>query len=264
MKVVLHVKQWTTRTNSANRYLISRNEQVEFSSSVGLLQLASPANGQMFVIAEGMGGLSNDRLASEVAIRLFYQLHQSDLHPWSEEELRIFMLTAHRKIREQIAKERLPLMGCSVLIAWLKQDQLIWCGIGKSSLGLYRNEKYTLLNRPHSFAEFAYRDGFSTPERGERLAQAWFYGSKLRDQAANIRIDKGLDTGSLWVQPKDRLVLSSSGLMNQLPPGEIEAALQLDDPIEHLHQFHSLFLKDTIAITLQFSDLNLSDSPADD
>ena len=261
MNISSHAKHWTSRTNSANRYLLTTNGQVAFSSSVGWVQFPAANNGSIFLIAEGMGGLSNDRLASGVAIRLFYKLHETDMNPWSEAELRNFMLTSHRKIREQIAKERLPLMGCSVVVGWIKQDQLIWCSIGKSSLGLYRKDKYTQLNRPHSFAEFAHRDGYSSPDRGDRLAQAWFYGSKLRDRAANIRLDLGLDTGSIWMQHGDRLLLSSAGLGHQVPEGELEKALQSEDPLVYLDQFHEFFLKDTIAVSIHLQDN--SDSPID-
>jgi len=207
-----------------------------------------------------MGGLSNDRLASELAIRCFRRLYSQNRMAWKESELHQFFIKSHYKIREKIFESKLPMMGCSALLVWILNDQLLWSSVGNASLFLYRSGSLEKLNVDHNFQELATRQGKRIGHRGDRLAQAWLYGCRLRDQAANLQFELGKDTGSLNLQGGERLLLSTNGLTNKISRAEISKAVKLPAPeiLPDLWRFSERFDDDATAISLTIETASTS------
>ena len=72
LKVLHHCE--TPRTVGAQRYIVANNGVMYFNDSIGEQVIKTEEHGSICMVADGMSGLKNDRLAVELVILLFRQL----------------------------------------------------------------------------------------------------------------------------------------------------------------------------------------------
>ena len=104
-------------------------------------------------------------------------------------------------------------MGTTVMVAWLLHGTVSWVNVGDSRLYRFRDNNIELLTMDHTRNEFARRDGRAmVPDIGNHLAQNFIYGSRGLGDNSTLRIEAGLDTGTLPLEPGDVLLLCTDGL----------------------------------------------------
>jgi protein phosphatase len=119
-------------------------------------------------------------------------------------------------------------MGTTVTAAWFLRGEMAWVHVGDSRLYLLREERLSQVSRDHTRGEFAERDGLPLPYAPGALTQNFIFGSRGLDDDDEIRVDKGRDTGTLALQPGDRILLTSDGVHGFLDEEQIMAGLSSD------------------------------------
>ncbi|MEC7987427.1 MAG: protein phosphatase 2C domain-containing protein [Myxococcota bacterium] len=235
---------FTERSISADRYLIARNGSVIFNSSIGEEHRPANKNGELFVIADGMSGLKNDRLAAEVASQLMMALYQRGLKPFAADSLKERIHTAHYELRNRLNEKGLPIMGCSLLILWIQNHTAIWLSLGNGLIYRTQGNQLQRINVEHTLQEFARRNWFEAND-SRKLAQAWIFGSKIPQNAQHIYLELNLDYGTFPVQPGERYLLASDELNVHLQPSHIQQLMSAHDISAPLK---SLSLKDDLTV----------------
>jgi protein phosphatase len=123
-------------------------------------------------------------------------------------------------------------MGTTLTIAWLLHGTVSWVNVGDSRLYRMRDQYLELLTLDQTRNEFLRRDSATvTPADGNHLAQNFIYGSRGLGNNAGLRLEPGLDSGTLPLKPGDVLVLCTDGLWGFVDPEDIvDALLTNPDP----------------------------------
>ena len=196
----------TPRSVGAQRYIVANNGVMYFNNSIGEQTSKIEEHGTMCMIADGMSGLKNDRLAVELAILLFRQLYMLGVPEFDVQHLKQFVEQGHQEIRTTIKQRNLPLMGASFVVLWMFEGKAMWLSIGNSRLYQYRNQALKQLSSDHSVAEFIARECMHGNPT-QKLAQGWLFGSKIPNKAQHIFLTEGYDFGVIETKPGDRFML---------------------------------------------------------
>lgn len=214
MNLSVHHHCFTPRSVGTQRYIAAHRGIMHFNNSIGVQMSKIKDHGSLCMIADGMSGLKNDRLAVELAILIFRQLYMLSAPEFNVEHLKQFVEQGHQEIRTSINQRNLPLMGCSFSLLWFYQGQIMWLSIGNSSIYQYRDGKAYKISSEHSVAEFVQRD-WMQGEPTSKLAQGWLFGSKIPNQAQHIFLTEGYDFGTISMVPGDRFLLVNKGFDEQ-------------------------------------------------
>ena len=93
----------TPRSLGAQRYIVANNGVMHFNNSIGDQKVITKEHGSMCMIADGMSGLKNDRLAVELAILLFRKLYMLGVPEFDVQHLKQFVEQGHQEIRTTIS-----------------------------------------------------------------------------------------------------------------------------------------------------------------
>jgi protein phosphatase len=120
-------------------------------------------------------------------------------------------------------------MGTTLTAAWLFARRAAWVHVGDSRLYVLSNGKLRRVTTDQTGNEFARRDAKTPISDGDRLAQNFIYGSRGLGDDARLRLDAGVDSGTLDLGPEDRLLLCTDGITSVLDDTTIAAALRDTD-----------------------------------
>ncbi len=205
------------RARNEDNYLVCRDERIRWRDGENEAVVAAQGTtGVLLAVADGMGGHDDGDLASAAAVQALSRLYLRPLPADPEATLREFLLDAHRRLRAHVAVDGKVKMGTTLTVAWLSGERLHWAHVGDSRLYHWREGRLTRLTRDQTRGEFARRDRRSIPAHPDHLAQNFIYGSRGLGDDAGLRIDRGLDTGTLDLCPGDRLLLCSDGLCGRV------------------------------------------------
>ena len=197
---------YTPRSVGAQRYIVANNGIMYFNNSIGEQASRIDEHGSMCMIADGISGLKNDRLAVELAILLFRQLYMLGVPEFDVQHLKQFVEQGHQEIRTTIKQRNLPLMGASFVVLWVFEGKAMWLSIGNSRLYQYRDQELKQISSDHSVAEFIRRE-WMHGNPTQKLAQGWLFGSKIPNKAQHIFLTEGYDFGVIETRPNDRFML---------------------------------------------------------
>lgn len=200
------------RERNEDNYLVCRQQEARYRSADAEAIEAIETNGVLLAVADGMGGHEDGDLASSAAVRAMARIFKRGVPGEPELGLHRFVLDAHRRLHRKLRQLGPVRMGTTLTVVWILDGVAFWCHVGDSRLYLYRDGALRRVTQDHTRAEFAKRDGRPVDSDGPFLAQNFVYGSRGFGDDATIRIDAGTDTGSLKLEPGDRLVLCSDGL----------------------------------------------------
>ncbi len=206
MKLTILHHCYTPRSVGAQRYIVANNGMMYFNDSIGDQNTKVEEHGSMCMVADGMSGLKNDRLAVELAILLFRQLYMLGVPEFDVQHLKQFVEQGHQEIRTTIKQRNLPLMGTSFVVLWIFEGKAMWLSLGNCRLYQYRDQQLSLISSDHSVAEFVHREWMhGTPT--QKLAQGWLFGSKIPNKAQHIFLTEDYDYGVVETIPGDRFML---------------------------------------------------------
>lgn len=214
------------RERNEDNYLLCRDGRVAWRENDEEVGFAAPhGRGVLVAVADGMGGHEDGELASAAAVQAVARLYLRPPPEDPERELRVFVMEAHRRLRARVAAAGAVKMGTTLTVAWLLGNRAYFVHVGDSRLYHWRVGRLTRLTRDHTRGEFARRDSRSPPRHPTYLSQNFIYGSRGLGDDAALRVDAGIDTGSVPLLPGDRLLLCTDGVTARLEDAWIAEAL---------------------------------------
>ena len=200
------------RVLNEDNYLICQDRRARWREGDHEGEKVAEATGALVAVADGMGGHARGDLASAAAVRALAALPEAERPADPTTTLRNFLLDAHARLAGQAPAQGATNMGTTLTVGWILEGQLHWVHVGDSRLYLQRGEGLVLLTRDHTRGEFARRDSRPLPRDPGALAQGFVFGSRGLGDDRSLRIDAGVDTGTLRLAAGDRLLFSSDGL----------------------------------------------------
>ena len=183
----------------------------------------SPA-GDLFIVADGMGGHVGGQEASHLAtatICSYVQTHK-DSDRTAEELLEAAILAANEAIlADQRRHPERADMGTTVVLL-LRRDGQLWCAhVGDSRLYLLRGSELFQLTQDHTWIAQALQKGELTP--AEQRYHPWRH---MLFQCVGREDLRTVETQRLKIVAGDRLLLCSDGLSEELSSEMITKYLQ--------------------------------------
>ena len=213
------------RSYNEDNYLVCHQGRARYRGTDGDMDVVAPGTGLLAVVADGMGGHEHGDIASGAAVQSMLRLYAKGRPVSPEKALHTFVLRAHNRLRDRAVSHGAENMGTTLTAIWAVDGEVSWVHVGDSRLYLLRGGMLTQLTRDHTRGEFAGRDGREQPWGARALTQNFIFGSRGLGDDPGIRVDAGIDTGSLRLQPQDRLLLTSDGVHGFLERGQLEAGL---------------------------------------
>ena len=190
-----------------------------------------PANGGVFLVADGAGGHEAGEIASKTAVQVIGQALTPALATFlledansageeMEARVRDAILAANQRIRK-LQQERANNMLTTVAMALIVRDRAILAHVGDSRIYLWREGRLQQLTTDHTTVQQLIAMGQISPEqarshpRRHELYRA--LGHKENPQP---------DISAFPLQSDDLLLLCSDGLYEELPDDAIAATLQ--------------------------------------
>ena len=217
------------RVRNEDNYLVVAHGRARFLRDGVEHTMDTPGPGMMVVVADGMGGHEHGALASAAAVQAMARLVRAGRPVDPDLALHGFVVRAHRQLQLRARERGVGNMGTTLTVAWILGGRAHWVHVGDSRLWLVRDGALRQLSRDHTRGEFAERDGRGPPVSPQALTQNFIFGSRGLGDDDGIRVDAGMDTGTVPLQPGDRLLLTSDGVHGFLEARGIEAAV-LSDP----------------------------------
>ena len=172
-----------------------------------------PAPGNLFVIADGMGGYLGGAEASRTATRAFVEAFAVATNGSVSARLAVALQAADKSIATRKADEpQLGEMGCTLLAVFLSEGTVQWISVGDSPLWLLRAGRLRRLNADHSMrrvlAEMVQQGQLSEEEArrdpGRHVLLSALIGEEI--ELVDQSVPQALEAG-------DALILASDGLL---------------------------------------------------
>ncbi|MFW6281369.1 MAG: PP2C family protein-serine/threonine phosphatase [bacterium] len=180
-------------------------------------------SGFMAVLADGMGGISSGKLASEFAVHSFLEEFTRNYYIKAINDFLIN--TTHicnYNLLKMAAGEN---MGTTLIAVLIKDNYLHWVSVGDSQIYLYSNKHIHSLNSRHTYAltlNEAYKNGeisrekaFNHPRRGRLISYLGYKDFHLLDYSKS----------PIFLNKNDKIILCSDGIYNNLTDYEFEMIL---------------------------------------
>lgn len=213
-----------------HRGMLIRQASVSFSEQP---LLTGELNGQLLVVADGMGGLSHGDRASELVVRTItsYVLNTMSwflsLDPRHEDDLVDDLDAALRRCEERLqandedraAPRR---MGTTLTMAYILWPRLYVVHAGDSRCYLFRGGELIQLTKDHSVAQKLVDQGVIEEDQleGSRLSHV-LYNAIVSDDSADLNPAVFKTT----LEDCDTLLLCSDGLTKHVPAPQVAAIL---------------------------------------
>ncbi|MCZ6882779.1 MAG: SUMF1/EgtB/PvdO family nonheme iron enzyme [Gammaproteobacteria bacterium] len=178
-------------------------------------QLGEADNGDicsLIIMADGMGGHAAGNVASNMVVATFNKTFQSKF-PTREisETLTEALNRSNDQIRSSVQETpALRGMGCTMVTAYLQDDNLYWISVGDSHLYLIRNRELSKENADHSYG--AYIDLMK--EQGEEVEEQAGMSRNMLMSAMTGEEISSIDVSEVPIKlkPGDRVIVASDGL----------------------------------------------------
>ncbi len=226
---------WQPRPGNA-QWLGARQEQEDAFGFAGFdARGQAGPDGVLAVVADGMGGLSEGRAASQGAVSAFLAAWAGQPPDLAMSERLLGAITAANQAVYDLASATAGAgeVGTTLVAAAIQQGHLFWISAGDSRLYLYRaaDGSLTPCNEEHNLALQLWREA---PAEGP--PPDWIEDHPQRDAlisflglAAIPEIDR--NTRPLALEAGDRLLLCSDGVDGVLSRDELKAGLDADPQI---------------------------------
>jgi len=166
----------------------------------------------LVIMADGMGGHAAGNVASNMVVATFNKAFQSEFNgrdvPVS---LTSALNRANQQIHDSIAETpALRGMGCTMVSAYLEDNNLYWVSVGDSHLYLIRDRELIKQNADHSYG--AYIDLMK--EQGMEIEEQPGMSRNMLMSAMTGEEISSIDcpNSAVKLKPGDRLIIASDGL----------------------------------------------------
>lgn len=183
------------------------------------------------VVADGMGGYSNGKLASNIAVNTFIQEFNStlDIHPIEN----FFVNTANLCNRAVLDKAKGKRMGSTLISVIVSEGYLYWASIGDSAIILFKDGELINLNKKHVYKAVLEDKYISGQISEEQLLNDPMKKRIYSYIGAEVLKDIEISEKPVKLRMGDKVILCSDGVYNSLPEIEMESILgKTMDPFE--------------------------------
>lgn len=210
------------RALNEDNYLVAMRGRCWMREAGGeIVERAVDGHGVLLSVADGMGGHDRGEVASAAAVESLVRLWQRGRPQDPERVLLHWVPVAHQRLRAELGAGGKINLGTTLTVAWIVGDRMGWLQIGDSRLYRMRAGALTRLTRDQTHGEFASRDRREPGANASWPAQTFIYGSRGLGQDDRVRLDPGLDSGTLTLALGDRLLLCSDGVSGFLSDEQI-------------------------------------------
>jgi PPM family protein phosphatase len=178
----------------------------------------------LFAVADGMGGLLHGRMASTMALDVFFESFSRNSNMRIQKAMRRAIEEANLILQQAASRLRIARMGTTLTAVCLDGAHYHFVHAGDSRVYLIRNGAAKCLTHDHSTAGEMVRLGILSPD-------------KIRTHEHRSELTQGLglslflqpESFSADAQPGDRLVLCTDGVWGVIEDEQI-AALSSEEP----------------------------------
>lgn len=198
---------------------------------------SSDGHRMLGIIADGMGGDDGGEIASKIAVdTLLAVLKPAVERGVADDAIADRIQAVLNLANERIGHARrdrpeLDSMGTSVVVAWLQRGRTWIAHLGDSRCYWMRGEQLQLQTRDDTVAQEMVDEGSITEEERQRLPFR-----KVLSRALGVSRDAGASYVELTLDPGERLVLCSAGLVGALPDQRWPDLLTLPGTLEEQSQ----------------------------
>ncbi|WP_445322346.1 PP2C family protein-serine/threonine phosphatase [Paenibacillus sp. IHBB 10380] len=216
----------TTGIQIGNGQSIGRREEQDdyFSSS-------TTSVGTLAVIADGISGLSNGRMASTLAVTVFSK--EFLLLEKTEDFTEFFSKAAMQSNSGILANLSGSNGGTTLVTAVVSSGMLHWAAVGDSMISVFREGEFISMNSKHTVETLLHEQvlsGEMTKEEAET--------SPVRKHLVNYLGYEGfrnMEIGEPFrLRKQDRIMLASDGIYDALSEVELEEMLKQKKPVEDI------------------------------
>ena len=190
------------------------------------------SNGQLFAVADGMGGHTAGDLASQTVISelasLQFEQHHSDETLECIETCLVEVndkinsgLIPDNDIHTNLQKKDKLIIGSTVVIAYIENDLCSCFWVGDSRLYIYRQKRLYQITNDHSLVQEMVDEGQLTQAEASHHPKANII---TRAMGGNDELE--VDINQFELQTGDKLLLCSDGLYNELDSDIIIESLE--------------------------------------
>lgn len=185
----------------------------------------SISGGELFVVADGMGGASGGRTAADIAIntiREFFEQKSGSVF----DLLRISIEEANQRIYQKgnSGDPQFRKMGTTVAVLFIKNNTAYIAHVGDSRLYLYQNHNLMRLTKDHSHVQRLIDEGLIKEEDSKNHP----YASMIyRSVGTKINVEVDVTPITIKIQPKDQFLICTDGLSGYVKDKEIEAIFSI-------------------------------------
>lgn len=208
------------------------------------------AQGPLLIVADGMGGYTGGEYASTMVVDTIVEVIHAATDV-STEVLRNAIMKANRIVYEKSQSyKELEGMGTTAVVAYVKEDRLVWAHVGDSRLYIYRQDGLHRITKDHSMVQQLVEAGTITEEEVIHHPKR-----NMLTRAIGVYDSVEVDTGMIEVQQNDRILLCSDGLSGYIEESKIEQVLSEEDSesrtLEDLvHLVYDAGARDNVTIVL--------------
>jgi serine/threonine protein phosphatase PrpC len=206
-------------------------------------RFVADAGGDVFLVADGMGGQEQGERASSMAADILPHAVKIrlDSHLDPSQAVMQALLEANRAIleasRHQVEGRR---MGTTAVVALRRDDCVYVAGLGDSRAYLVRGDQVEQLTIDHTVADALLRNGVLTPEQAQQSP----YRHVLYKYLGCADLSDSDEVRPFKPEAGDRLVLASDGLTNYVTIEDLrQGAARHSDPETWANELVTLALE---------------------
>ena len=116
-----------------------KNQQDTLAYSEVADETCLKEKGALFIVADGMGGLSDGaEVSSMLAVKMLQFFDANDFTDSPSEKLYEMVMNANEEINLHLGESRIGKSGSTLVTAYIKDDKVYWLSIGDSNIYLYK------------------------------------------------------------------------------------------------------------------------------
>lgn len=183
--------------------------------------------GNLFVVADGMGGHQAGEIASAIAVETILAMN---FESQVDVELEKAILKANEAILSEVdSHPELSGMGTTIAVMVVHEQTIYIAHVGDSRIYHFGNGKLSQITEDHSLVAELLKNGEITETEAKHHPQR-----NILTQALGSRNEMKIEFHSYEVKPGEKYLLCSDGLSNMVEENILEAILQLDEEPETL------------------------------
>jgi protein phosphatase len=182
----------------------------------------TPPQGELFIVADGMGGHAGGRTAADMAIQTIREVFENDLSSSIPNLIKSSVEEANSRIHQKASSGDFNFykMGTTVVLLFIKDNFAYVAHVGDSRIYLYRDAQLKRLTKDHSQVQMMVDNGLiSADEAFEHPHSNILY----RSVGSKPKTDVDITPEPFAIYPGDKFLMCTDGLSGLARDPEIQA-----------------------------------------